>query len=70
MPLLHSCTHCDIDCCSTLHKFPDTVTLISFIVSVDGGIDTKLYRGTLPDSSCATTLKMDAKKIIETEPIK
>ena len=66
MHLLHTCTHCDLDYSSSiLHKFPITVTWISFIVGVDWGIDTKLYRGTLPERTWATTLKMAAKKLMK-----
>jgi len=65
MHLLHSCTHFDLDhSCSILHKSRDTVTWSSFREG-DGGTTTKLYGGTLPNRTVATTLKMAAKNLVE-----
>ena len=60
--LLHSCSHCDLDhFCWIPHKFADTVTWFSFIIGVEEDIDTKVYRGTLPDWTAITTLNGNIK---------
>ena len=62
MNLLQSCTQCELyHDCSILQKSRD----LHLGWRGDGGTDTKLYGGTLPDCTAATILKMAAKNLVE-----